>query len=121
MAEMRTWTRVLGYACAGLVAGYLLFMVIGVEKESAVLIACALLFGFAALERLREGFRDRLSSTDTEEQVSRGSYDDLLLERWKHDLDIAATGIRGPGVPSNESSAIGSGADPNPPIEPGRD
>jgi len=120
VAEMRTWTRVFGYVCAGLAAGYLLFMVIGVEKESAVLISCALLVGFAALARLRESFRDRPSSTDTG-QASRGSYDDLLLERWKHDLDIAATGIRGPAVPSNESTAIGSGAEPAPPIEPGRD
>jgi hypothetical protein len=95
-------------------------MVVGVEIDSAVLIACALLVAFAALERLYKGFRDRPSSTDTE-QASRGSYDDLLLERWKHDLDIAATGLRGPAVPSNESTAIGSGAEPAPPIEPSRD
>jgi hypothetical protein len=120
VAEMRTWTRVLGYACAGLVAGYLLFIAIGVEIDSAALIACALLVGFAALERLYKGSRDRPSFTNTE-QVSSGSYDDLLLDRWKHDLDIAATGIRGPAVPSNESTAIGSGAEPAPPIEPGRD
>lgn len=120
MAGMRTWTRVFGYVCAALAAAYLLFMVIGVEKESAVLISCALLVGFAALGRLRESFRDRSPSTDAE-QASRGSYDDLLLERWKHDLDIAATGIRDPAVPSNESMAIGSGTEPVPPIEASRD
>jgi predicted membrane-bound spermidine synthase len=120
VAGTRTWKRVLGYASAGVVVGYLLFVVTGVEKEIALLIACALLAGFVAFERLRERSRDHPYSTDTA-QAGHGSYDDLLLERWKQDLDIAATGIRGPSVSSNESTGIGLDVVPIPPIEAGRD
>ena len=120
MARTRTWTRVLGYATAGVVVGYLLFEVTGVENEIALLIAIALLAGFVAFDQLRERFRDHPSSTDSE-QAGHGSYDNLLLERWKQDLDITATGIRGPSVPSNESTGIGVDVVPIPPIEAGRE
>ena len=120
MARKRTWMRVLGFASAGVVVGHFVFEVTDVENEIVLLIAVALLAGFVAFDHLRERFWDHPSSTDSE-QAGHGSYDNLLLERWKQDLDITATGIRGPSVPSNESTGTSLDVVPIPPIEAGRD